>query len=50
MNKDAGYVITLYKADLTENAQFGNIEEWLYYSAFETFQRYTVSFLTKLVT
>lgn len=37
MNKDAGYVITLYKADLTENAYFGNIEECRIYRHFETF-------------
>lgn len=37
MNKDAGYVITLCKADLTENAWFGNIEERLVCRRFETF-------------
>lgn len=37
MNKDAGYVITLYKADLTENAYFDNIEERLVCRHFEAF-------------
>lgn len=37
MNKDAGYVITLYKADLTENARSGNIKECRVYSAYKTF-------------
>lgn len=31
------YVITLLRADLTENAYFGNIDECRIYSAFETF-------------
>ena len=37
MNKDAGYVITLLRADLTQNSHFGNIDECPVYSAFKTF-------------
>lgn len=37
MNKDAGYVITLLRTDLTENSHFGNIEECRIYRHFETF-------------
>lgn len=37
MNKDAGYVITLLRTDLTENAYFGNMKEWLYCRHFKTF-------------
>ena len=37
MNKDAGYVITLLRVDLTENAYFGNIEECRICRRFKTF-------------
>ena len=37
MNKDASYVITLLRADLTENARFGNTKERLVCRHFETF-------------
>lgn len=37
MNKDAGYVITLLRADLTQNSHFGNIEECPICRRFETF-------------
>lgn len=37
MNKDAGYVITLLRADLTKNARSGNIKECPICRYFKTF-------------